>query len=1026
MTSYLSPRRDWMRHWLPLWLLSLCLMAGTRAFATPVTINVPADYTTLQDAIDAASSSGSTILVADGTYSGPGNVDLDSRGKSFTLQSVNGPSHTIIDCGGSSSVNHNCFDLYQGETMTLKGFTIENGYSIQYGGAIYADNTATLTLTNCIFENNVVIDDTNIGSGAYGGALFTGGTATITNCAFRGNSAQVSIAGGNASYGGAVVNSGRATVTNCTFTNNAALWTAGGTQYGYGGGFSNISGNASLVNCIVYGNASATAGVEETNNNGGTLTFTSCDIHSSVSGTGNIDSDPLFADVTTGDLHLQSGSPCLAAGTTSGAPTNDLDGNARPVTPSIGAYEAAPHVAATIHVPADYPTIQAAITAAVSGDTIEISSGTFSGPGNVDIDTNGKNLTIRSALGPDLTIIDCGGSASALHRGFYFHSSETVTLEGLTIKNGYQDLIGAAVSADAGVTLTLTHCAFDNNFLTSSFTGPGAGGFVYGGGVYSAGTATLTNCTFTGNTATSAGGAASYGGGFYSSGTATVINCTFTGNTAASAGGGSGFGGGIYNRGNTTVINCILYGDSGDSGLEEYSSLGSGIHLSSCDVQGGAFGTGNIDTDPLFVDAPNGDLHLQPGSPCFAAGTASGAPAADKDGVLRPATPSIGAYEGAPAVVQPTLQSLTLTPDPLSLTIGSTQQMTLIATFSDASLQDVTAQATWTSNVPGVLSVDANGLTTANHVGMALFSAAFGGQTVSLTASVTDPNAATNYWALWNRPGGEFSLWSVALGGGITPYDFDADAGMTSQAIAATPDGHIHVLLTAADGTTRFRDADPTTLGRDHNVSSIADYGPFPGWTANTLAAGNDGMTHVLWTRTDNMISLWNLLPNGSYTHAEYGPFAGWTARFLSVAPDNTVRVLWTNTSGEISFWVMDSTGSYQHQEFGAYPGWSPSALATGPDGTSHITWNHAGDDMVSLWWINDAGQFIFADYGPYSGWNAEQATVGADGTLHLGWAQTGGMASLWDIPVGTSSSFTHAEYGPYGDWHLQGLTAAP
>ena len=49
--------------------------------------------------------------------------------------------------------------------------------------------------------------------------------------------------------------------------------------------------------------------------------------------------------------------------------------------------------------------------------------------------------------------------------------------------------------------------------------------------------------------------------------------------------------------------------------------IGSGsLTVTYSDIQGGYTGTGNIDSDPLFVDAANGDYYLQPASPCIDAG----------------------------------------------------------------------------------------------------------------------------------------------------------------------------------------------------------------------------------------------------------------------------------------------------------------------------------------------------------------------------------------------------------------------
>jgi hypothetical protein len=63
------------------------------------------------------------------------------------------------------------------------------------------------------------------------------------------------------------------------------------------------------------------------------------------------------------------------------------------------------------------------------------------------------------------------------------------------------------------------------------------------------------------------------------------------------------------------VTNCIFWGDA----LAEISETGSPI-VTYCDIQGGVQGVANIDEDPLFMDAGNGDYHLHACSPCIDAG----------------------------------------------------------------------------------------------------------------------------------------------------------------------------------------------------------------------------------------------------------------------------------------------------------------------------------------------------------------------------------------------------------------------
>lgn len=194
-------------------------------------------------------------------------------------------------------------------------------------------------------------------------------------------------------------------------------------------------------------------------------------------------------------------------------------------------------------------TIQAGIDASTDTDTVQVADGTYTGDGNRDLTFLCKAITLRSENGPENTIIDCEGTESEPHRGFYFYCGEgpDSVVEGFTICNGYANSGGAIYCH--GSSPTITGCIITDN--TSAGPEPTFHG---GGGIYcyDSSSPRIESCTIAGNTA------ANEGGGVYCLilSDATITNCTIRDNTAGGAGGGIRC---VYS--NAEITECSITGN---------------------------------------------------------------------------------------------------------------------------------------------------------------------------------------------------------------------------------------------------------------------------------------------------------------------------------------------------------------------------------------------------------------------------------------------------------------------------------
>lgn len=235
----------------------------------------------------------------------------------------------------------------------------------------------------------------------------------------------------------------------------------------------------------------------------------------------------------------------------------------------------------TLVVPGTHPTIQAAIVAAVNGDTVIVLPGTYV----ENLDVQGKDITIQGLEGAFETIID-GSAAVGPTVLFSIGSTRTAIFEGFTITGGSH--VGVASSFGGGIRVTsssptIRDCIVRGNTSDS-----------YGGGIGVTGSPAgplIERCTVVDNHASGLGYAS--GGGIAINGATPgafgteIRHCTFDGNDAAVRGGGIYL---AYSSGclidGCRIMRNVTLGSSGflNGGAGIFLALGSPAQVSNCRI----------------------------------------------------------------------------------------------------------------------------------------------------------------------------------------------------------------------------------------------------------------------------------------------------------------------------------------------------------------------------------------------------------------------------------------------------------
>jgi predicted outer membrane repeat protein len=605
-------------------LVAMVSGAAMTPSALAATLNVPSpSYPTIQSAIDDANDN-DEIVVAPGMYT----ESISFLGKNIVVRSSGGQGTTFID----GSFNNASTVTVTGSDVgaELRGFTIigstgteflvdandPNSNIVTYGGGVYVSGGSVLVIEDC-----VVRDGNTNGNG--GGMRIVGASdVTLNNVDFIDNSTDDTGVGTTTTgRGGGLSIAGASIVT-----------LNGGS---YSGNTANLSGGAISVSDT--GSQLIVNGTNFMNNvsgnRGGAIFVLSCSV--------DIDG-AIFTNnsgVIGGALHFNSN----GVGSIRNSTFTNNTGNQGGVAYALGTYNLDPNAEILFencnfvgNTTTDRGGVLYAVSATASGPSrFRVVDSTMSGN-----TTTSQGGAVYIAGASDVTVegTSVDGSTSGDRGGAFYVFRGILNMSDSSITN-CSAVTGGAIDARAATTggsqISLNNVVIANNTsdsrgavsVSGSTANPiiltgdrvsfiGNQGNVHAGAMHIAtGQVTLTNSLIAGNDSQDFGS-----GSAISMPSASALfdctNCTITGNTAFDPDDA------ITGTGTLNLTNSILWNNDAfftQIGVVLLSNVTYSI------VEGGFPGAGNLNLNPQFVDASNGDYSLASNSPAIDAGNNSAA-----------------------------------------------------------------------------------------------------------------------------------------------------------------------------------------------------------------------------------------------------------------------------------------------------------------------------------------------------------------------------------------------------------------